>query len=107
MLDKELSDEVIKLAAKADEYFDSLKVTGRSKTLKTPAGHPRTVTINLVNERIQTQQKFEAATGGGNVPSREKAVSGFIAARKGLGSLLEDAVEMRLASGPHLDADGD
>jgi hypothetical protein len=96
-LDEEISDEVLRLAARADEFFDSLKLSGKSKSLKTPAGQPKTVQINLLSERLQVEHKFAAAEGGGNIPNRATVVSGFVAVRKQLGDTLEKAVEARLS----------
>ncbi|HKU58181.1 MAG TPA: hypothetical protein VJP39_01140 [Gaiellaceae bacterium] len=103
--DKELSDEIIRLAQKADEYFDSLKITGKSKSQVSAAGNALTVTINLVNERIQVEQTFPGAQGGGNTPDRGRVVARFNAARKTLGKVLEDAVEARIASIPDVEED--
>jgi hypothetical protein len=52
-LPDDLHDEVLKMSDAAEEFFDSLVISGPSKTLKTPAGGPQKVDVNLLSQRLR------------------------------------------------------
>jgi hypothetical protein len=94
-----LSDEILQIADKAEQFFDSLVVSGKSKTETTPAGNPKTVTVNLLSQRLQVQVSVERDPEGGNVPDADAIYKALIDARQQLDKdrTLAKAVEGRLA----------
>lgn len=51
-LPPDLADEVVQLTDRAEQLFDSLVISGKSKTRKTSAGNPQTVSVNLLSQRL-------------------------------------------------------
>lgn len=51
-LPPDVVEQVVGFADQAEQFFDSLTVSGRSKTLRTEAGNPKTVELNLLSQRL-------------------------------------------------------
>jgi hypothetical protein len=51
-LTSEVADEVYQMVDKAGQFFDSLKIRGKSKSVKTEAGRPKIVEVNLLSHRL-------------------------------------------------------
>lgn len=106
-LDPEITDDVLDLAEKAEEFFDALVISGKSKAVLTARGKPKTVRINLLSQRLHVERDLPRIAGGGNLPEAAACFSAMDAARAQLDKTgaLESAVDARL----QLDAseDGD
>jgi hypothetical protein len=96
-LPSEISEQVVGLADSAEQFFDSLTITGRSKTLKTEAGNPMTVSINLLSQRLFVPDDLPRDAENSSTVDAKAARRAMIDARKALGSKLSDAVDARLA----------
>ncbi len=98
-LDPEVADEVLSLVDEAEHFFDSLIIKGRSKTERTAAGNPKTVTINLLSQRLQVEQELPRDGDNPSLPDRDAVFSALAKAYSGLKSdgRLADAVEARAA----------
>lgn len=81
-LDDSVSDPVLKAVEHAEQFFDTLQISGKSKTQTTPAGNPKTVVLNLLKHRIQTSREIARIEGGGNLPDPDAVYEALIAARK-------------------------
>lgn len=62
-LDPQLEEEILELAEQADEYFDSLRVTGIDPKTK------QSVTVNLLQTRLHVSVELPRAKGGGDAPN--------------------------------------
>jgi len=107
-LHPDVTDDVLELAEKAEEFFDALVISGKSKTEKTPSGKPKTVRFNLLSQRLHVEHELPRATEGGNVPDRAKCFAAINAAREQLDGTgaLKDAVDARMRHDAG-DEDGD
>lgn len=97
-LHSEVTEDVLKLAEKAEEFFDALVISGKSKTEKTPSGKPKTVRFNLLSQRLHVARDLPRASDGGNVPDRTSCFKAINAARNQLDSTgaLKSAVDARI-----------
>jgi hypothetical protein len=97
-LDSEIATTVHELADKAEQLFDSLKVRGKSKTIKTDAGRPKTVEINLLSHRVSVDEQLPRDDNNPSVPEQTALFKAITRARKQLqdNGTLERAVEARM-----------
>lgn len=98
-IDDDMADELFELADVAEQYFDRIKIRGRSKTLRTPSGQKKSIEVNLLTERLQVEQSMRSARGNPSMPSASAAFDGLDSARRELdrNGQLAAAVEARLA----------
>ena len=90
-LDSQLQREVIELAEQADEYFDSLRVTGIDPDTK------QSVTINMLQTRVHVPIDLPRAWGGGDAPSATRCFKELEKAKTKLGrQKLQNALRGRL-----------
>jgi hypothetical protein len=96
-LDEELSDAMLRALENAEQFFDTVAISGRSKTQKTPAGNPKTVRLNLLKHRIQLGMDIARSPNGGNLPDADSVYEALIDARKTIdkNGRLSKAVEAR------------
>lgn len=91
-LDRQLQEEVLELAEQADEYFDSLRVTGVDPNTE------ESVTVNLLQTRLHVPVDLPRARGGGDAPSPTRCFSELDKAKTKLGKQkLEEALRARSA----------
>ncbi len=83
-LDPEVTEAMLQAATKAEDLLDSLYVSGRSKTRKTPAGNPKTVTLNLLSHRLQVSRDVRRAPEGGNLAARPEVYQALRDAKREL-----------------------
>lgn len=97
-LPPELADEVFELADKAEQFFDALKIRGRSKTVKTPAGKPKTVEVNLLSQRLHVPVEVPRDAENLSVPDRKQVFRALSRAHRELqaSGKLAAAVEARI-----------
>lgn len=97
-LPPDLADEVIGMADKAEQYFDSLVVRGRSKTEKTVAGNPKTVEVNLLSRRLHIVADLPRDAKNRSAVDQGATFRALISARKQLeqDDKIADAVEARI-----------
>jgi hypothetical protein len=89
-LDAQLQSEVLELAERADEYFDSLRVTGIDPETK------ESVTVNVLQTRLHVPVDLPRARGGGNAPSTTRCFSELGKAKATLGKQkLDEALRAR------------
>ncbi len=98
-LDDEVAAELLEIADDAEHFFDSMRIRGRSKTEKTPAGSPKTVEINLLSQRLQVERELHSDPENPSLPDQAEAFAALDAARTVLAGdgRLQAAVEARLA----------
>lgn len=97
-LPPEVTNQVIGMADQAEEFFDALTISGRSKTQKTAAGNPKMIELNLLSQRLHV------AADVGREPNNPAAITAnaarfqIVAARQTLDAddKIVDAVEARL-----------
>lgn len=101
-LPDEVHDEVVEMSDAAEELFDSLVISGLSKTLKTPTGKPKTVKVNLLSQRLHVATELPRDSDRPGLPALSETFKAIRAARRQLDSdgKLEDAVEARLVLEP-------
>jgi hypothetical protein len=91
-LDPQLQADVLDLADKAEDYFDSLRVTGIDPDTK------KSVEVNLLQTRLHMPVDLPRARGGGNAPSPARCFSELDAAKRKLGKRkLEEALRARVS----------
>jgi hypothetical protein len=78
-IDPEVAQLVYEVSDKAEQFFDSFKVSGKSKTVKTPKGQPKTVTINMLSQRLNVEAELPR---DGQNPSIPEEVALFKAITK-------------------------
>lgn len=83
-LDPEIADAVHEVADKAEQLFDTLRIRGKSKTVKTEAGNPKTVEINLLSHRLQVAVELQRDVANPAVPDRKALFKAVTSARKEL-----------------------
>ncbi|MCW3064745.1 MAG: hypothetical protein JWN32_1917 [Solirubrobacterales bacterium] len=98
-LDPDVSDEILGMAERAEQLFDALRVRGRSRTLKTPSGKPKTVELNLLSQRVQVQAELPRAPEGGNLAARPQVYGALRDAKRDLADVLQGAVDAALLVG--------
>lgn len=101
-LDPDLSETLLQTAQRAEELFDSLYVSGRSRTQRTAAGNPKTITLNLLSQRLHIERDLPRAPGGGNLPRRDQVYRALREAKRalqGAGTLQRAATAAALFTG--------
>lgn len=83
-LDPEVSEALLQAAQRAEEFFDSLYVSGRSRTQRTEAGNPETVTLNLLSQRLHVEKDLPRAPEGGNLAARPQVYRALRSAKREL-----------------------
>lgn len=98
-LPDDLHDDVIAMADHAEEFFDSLVISGHSETEQTPAGNPKTVKVNLLSERLHVAVDLARHSELRSLPGRKAVYDALRDARRDLdrNGKLEEAVEARIA----------
>lgn len=96
--DNELTEHILKVADKAEQFFDSLYVSGSSRIEKTKTGKPKTVTLNLLSQRLHIGRDLPGNPAGGDVRQTRAAYQALISARRRLdeSGALQEAAELRL-----------
>lgn len=85
-LDDEFQEDILELADRADDYFDSLRVTGIDPHTK------KSVTINVLQTRIHAEAEMPRAKGGGDAPNPRTCFSELEKAKAKIGKKkLEEA----------------
>jgi hypothetical protein len=85
-LDEEFEEDILELAERADDYFDSLHVTGIDPQTK------KSVTINVLQTRLHVEVEMPRAQGGGDAPNPKTCFSELDKAKTKLGKKkLEEA----------------
>jgi hypothetical protein len=91
-LDSQLEAEVLELAEEADQYFDSLRVTGIDPDTK------KSVEVNLLQTRLHVPVDLPRARGGGDAPSATRCFAELDRAKATIGKRkLEEALRARVA----------
>jgi hypothetical protein len=88
-LDDSVAESIYAAVDKAEQFFDTLAISGRSK--KTG----KTERINLLSQRIQVQREILRASAGGNLPDPDAVFEVLVGARKQVKARLDKAVEGR------------
>jgi hypothetical protein len=98
-LDPEVEEELLTLADDAEQFFDRLIVRGLSKTERTATGQKKSVTINLLSERLHIEQSLKNDPLNPNLPGQSQVFAALSSARKTVeeNGDLENAVEARLS----------
>jgi hypothetical protein len=98
-IDDDLAAEIFEIADVAEQFFDTLKIRGLSKTEKTKTGQKKSVIVNLLSERLHVERKLASATGNPGLPQQAKTFKALDEAREELEAddALEAAVEARLS----------
>jgi hypothetical protein len=98
-LDPEVAELVYEISDQAEQLFDSFKITGKSKTEKTPKGRPKTITINMLSKRLNVELDLPRDTENPSVPQEAALFKAATNAKRELqdGGDLAAAVEARLA----------
>jgi hypothetical protein len=99
---------VLRAVENAEQFFDTVAISGRSKTQTTPAGNPKTVRLNLLKHRIQLAMDIARSPKGGNLPDADSVYEALIDARKTIdkNGRLSKAVEARTILDVIEDANG-
>ncbi len=98
-IDSEVEQELFELADSAEQFFDRLVVRGLSKTQKTETGQKKSITINLLSERLHVTESLDGDEENPSLPEQKAVFARMIAARKKFdksGDLIK-AVEARLS----------
>lgn len=97
-LDPEIAETVHDLADKAEQFFDSLKIRGKSKTITTEAGRPATVEVNLLSHRLSVDEQVPRDGDNPSVPEPKALFKAVTRARNRLqdSGALAKAVEARV-----------
>jgi hypothetical protein len=97
-LDPEVAELVYEVSDKAEQLFDSFKVSGKSKTIKTPKGQPKTVTINMLSQRLNVEAELPRDAENPSMPDEKELFKAVTLANRELkdGGALAAAVEARL-----------
>ena len=91
-LDSQLQEDVLDLAEKADNYFDSLRVAGIDPNTK------KSVEVNLLQTRLHVAVDLPRVRGGGDTPSPARCFSELDTAKRKLGKTkLEEALRARVS----------
>ena len=97
-LPSDVAEQVVGFADQAEQFFDSLTVSGRSKTLKSEAGNPKTVELNLLSQRLHIPDDIARDPQNRSIVAVDAAREAMKLARKLLDKdgKLADAVEARI-----------
>jgi hypothetical protein len=97
-LDPEVADLVYEISDKAEQLFDSLKVSGKSKTIKTPKGEPKTITVNMLSQRLCIEADLPREVDNPGLPEEDELFKAVTRAKRELqeSGALEAAVEARM-----------
>jgi hypothetical protein len=97
-LDPEVADLVHEVSDKAEQLFDSFKVSGKSKTIKTPKGAPKTVIINMLSHRLSIEKDLPRDGSNPSMPDEKELFKAVTSANRELrdSGALAAAVEARL-----------
>jgi hypothetical protein len=97
-VDPEIADLVYEISDKAEQLFDSFVVKGKSKTIKTPAGNPKTVSINMLSQRLSLDTELTRDARNPSTPDEKALFKAITRARKELqdSGALAAAVEARM-----------
>ncbi len=97
-VDDEIAAELFEIADAAEQFFDSMRIRGRSKTEKTAKGRPKTVEINLLSQRLHIERELDSDAENPSLPQQAEAFGALDAARTVLAGdgRLQAAVEARL-----------
>jgi hypothetical protein len=98
-VDDELAKELFEIADEAEQFFDRIRIRGRSKTEKTAAGRQKTIEINLLSERLQIERELDSDSENPSLPDQANVFAALDIARTTLAGdgRLQAAVEARLA----------
>lgn len=98
-LEPGLVEELLGVADRADEFFDTLVIRGHSRTQLDHRLRPRLITVNVLNERLLVEAHLKRDDEARNLPTQAAAFSAFDGERDRLRSegLLERAVEARFS----------
>jgi hypothetical protein len=89
-LDSQLEAEVLELAEEADQYFDSLRVTGIDPDTK------KSVEVNLLQTRLHVPVDLPRVRSGGDAPSASRCFAELDKAKRSIGKRkLEEALRAR------------
>jgi hypothetical protein len=97
-LPDDIAKDVHEIADKAEQLFDTLKIKGKSKTEKTPAGKPKTVELNLLSHRLHVVRELPRDKDNPGIPDQAAVFGALSSAHDELRTTeaLEKAVEARL-----------
>ena len=97
-LPPDLADEIVGLADKAEQFFDSLVIRGKSRTQKTDAGNPKTVDVNLLSRRLHVPADLPRDPDNRSAVDQDAAFKALVDARTQLDAddKIEDAVKARI-----------
>jgi hypothetical protein len=98
-IDPAVEEELLELADSAEQYFDRLIVRGLSKSQRTKTGKKKSVSVNLLSERLHIAESLASDEENPSLPRQDVAFSRLAAARQKLNQTgeLEDAAEARLS----------
>jgi hypothetical protein len=91
-LDPEVSEQMLQAAAHAEQLFDSLKVRGRSRS------RGRSVTLDLLSQRVAVETELPRAPEGGNLAARPAVYAALRQARRDKIEVLRQAASAALLS---------
>ncbi len=97
-IDPEIADVVYEISDKAEQLFDSFKVKGKSKTAKTAKGAPKTVTVNMLSQRLCVEVELPRSAANPSVPEQRDLFKAITRGKRELdeSGALAAAVEARL-----------
>jgi hypothetical protein len=83
-IDPEVAELVYEVSDKAEQLFDSFKVSGKSKTIKTPKGQPKTVTVNMLSQRLSVATELPRDEENPSIPEEKSLFSAITRANREL-----------------------
>jgi hypothetical protein len=97
-IDPEIAELVYEVSDKAEQLFDSFKVKGQSKTIKTPKGAAKTITVNMLSQRLCVEVDLPRSTDNPSVPEQADLFKAITRGKRELdeNGALAAAVEARL-----------
>jgi hypothetical protein len=98
-LDDGLHDDVVAMSDAAEEFFDSLIISGPSKTRRTSSGGPQKIDVNLLSQRLQAEVDLPRDSVIPSLPKRSELFKAIRDVRREFdhSGKLEEAVEARIA----------